>query len=292
MALIDRIHDVRLSDSSHFIPFVVDGINIGRMKPAFAAHLADFGDVFHITPDSVRLSDNLHTPAQRTQAVARVLEDLRARGLIPGWRNELYPVTTEYQAENLFEMERAATILFGLRVYGIYLNGYVQHGDRKKLWIAKRSMAKPINPGKLDTIVAGGHPVGITVYDNLIKECHEEAGIPQSMARRALPVSGISYVQETETGIFEEFCFIFDLELDEDFIPQNMDGEVEAFQLWDLTRVEQVLAETRDFSHDAALTTLDFLLRHGTIEADNPDFQRLILGLRHTGSQAVFQTAT
>ncbi len=281
MALIDRIHDVRLGDLSHLIPFVVDGVRVGRMKPAFAAHLAGFDEVFHISRDAVRLSDTLSNHTQRTAAVAGVLETLRERGVIPGWRDELYPVTTEYQARSLFDMERAAAILFGLRVYGIYLNGYVDQDNRQKLWIARRSMEKSINPGKLDTMVAGGHPVGITVFDNLIKECQEEAGIPASIARHATPVSGISYIQETETGIFEEFCFIFDLELHQDFTPQNMDGEVASFQLWDLDKIKQVLAETRDFSYDAALTTLDFLLRNGTIDADHPDFQRLIMGLRY-----------
>jgi hypothetical protein len=284
MALIDRIHDVRLGDLSHFIPFVVDGLRVGRMKPEFAAHLADFGDVFQITPDRIILCDTLRGHEQRTKAVAEVLQTLRERGLVPGWRGELYPVTTEYQADSLFHMERAATILFGLRVYGINVNGYVKLDNRRELWVAKRSMEKVINPGKLDNIVAGGHPVGISVLDNLVKECQEEANIPPSIALRARPVSGISYIRETETGIYEEFCFVYDLELPVDFTPQNMDGEVASFRLWGLDKVEQVLAETRDFSYDAALTTLDFLLRHGTIEADHPDYQKLVMGLRYQGN--------
>lgn len=35
----------------------------------------------------------------------------------------------------------------------------------------------------LDHIVAGGLPHGITPMDNVIKECEEEASIPEDLAR-------------------------------------------------------------------------------------------------------------
>ena len=35
----------------------------------------------------------------------------------------------------------------------------------------------------LDHIVAGGLPYGITHMDNVIKECEEEASIPEDLAR-------------------------------------------------------------------------------------------------------------
>ena len=37
--------------------------------------------------------------------------------------------------------------------------------------------------GMLDHIVAGGLPHGITPMDNVIKECEEEASIPEDLAR-------------------------------------------------------------------------------------------------------------
>ena len=42
------------------------------------------------------------------------------------------------------------------------------------LWVARRSINKPNWPGKLDHIVAGGQPYGISVMENVIKECEEE----------------------------------------------------------------------------------------------------------------------
>ena len=37
----------------------------------------------------------------------------------------------------------------------------------------RRSKSKPNWPGKLDHIVAGGQPYGISVMENVIKECEE-----------------------------------------------------------------------------------------------------------------------
>jgi hypothetical protein len=40
----------------------------------------------------------------------------------------------------------------------------------------------------LDNMVAGGQPLGIGLMENVIKECGEEAGIPEAIARRAIPI--------------------------------------------------------------------------------------------------------
>ena len=51
------------------------------------------------------------------------------------------------------------------------------------MWVARRARTKATYPGKLDNMVAGGHPLGISAFDNLLKECYEEAGIPPEIAR-------------------------------------------------------------------------------------------------------------
>ena len=52
-------------------------------------------------------------------------------------------------------MERSATCLFGLRQYGVDINGYVvdENGDIS-VWMQKRSINKPTWPGKLDNFVS------------------------------------------------------------------------------------------------------------------------------------------
>jgi hypothetical protein len=40
--------------------------------------------------------------------------------------------------------------------YGVHMNGYVDIGGEKSLWIGKRSETKATFPGMLDHLVAGG----------------------------------------------------------------------------------------------------------------------------------------
>ena len=42
---------------------------------------------------------------------------------------------------------------------------------------------------------------------------------------------------EDERGIFPECQFVFDLEVPEDFVPVNADGEVQSFQLLPIQEV-------------------------------------------------------
>lgn len=55
-----------------------------------------------------------------------------------------------------FQMERAAVPMFGVKAYGVHVNGYVIKGDEMFMWVAKRSPTKQTWPSKLDHIVAGG----------------------------------------------------------------------------------------------------------------------------------------
>ena len=46
-----------------------------------------------------------------------------------------------------------------------------------------------------------------------------------------------SYCYEDERGIFPETQFVFDIELPNDFVPKNADGEMQNFQLLSLDKV-------------------------------------------------------
>lgn len=46
---------------------------------------------------------------------AEALSDLREAGLIPGWRNEQYPVLESFCKEPYMLIERAAAVPFGIK---------------------------------------------------------------------------------------------------------------------------------------------------------------------------------
>lgn len=267
-------------DLGRYRRFMVAGRHMGWVVPDFARELAAYPQVFHLTDDDVNLHERFTTMDERSRAVAEVLEAMRAQGKVPGWRNELYPVSRRFADAPLLLMERAATHLFGVPSHGINVNGLVRDGDDWKVWVARRSATKQVDPNMLDLVVGGGLPHGISVQDNLLKECAEEAGIPKAIAQRARPVSLLTLMIEAPEGLRAGTQFNFDLELPADFTPRNEDGEVAEFQLWTLDELERNLRDADDFMYDVALANLDLLIRLGRVGPDDPDYLDLIAHLR------------
>ncbi|MFQ6018374.1 MAG: DUF4743 domain-containing protein [Kiloniellaceae bacterium] len=290
MSFLDRIADCRRWAPEAYRPFVIGGEALGRVRHDFARRLKDFPRVFRVDEAAVVLNPGLTDFDSRSAALAEVLRELNDAGAIKGWRGEDYPVTRRWGAAPLMKMERAAVPLFGVRGFGVHMNGLVP-GDKGpgdqgnaardlKLWVAKRAMTKPTAPGKLDHIVAGGQPFGLGVKENLIKECIEEAGIPPALAAQAVPVGAVSYRCARPEGLRDDVLFCFDLELPPDFAPSNADGEVDSFSLWPIEEVMTRIRETDDFKFNVNLVVLDMAIRRGLLEPDQPDYQEILEGLR------------
>ncbi|MEE8536216.1 MAG: DUF4743 domain-containing protein [Kiloniellales bacterium] len=285
MSFLERIAACRRWNPEDYRPFVIAGRAMGRVGHGLARSLAEFDAVFEVGDRAVRLADRLDDFASRTAAVGEVLQRLRERGAISSWRDEDYPVLRRWGDPPLMKMERAAVPLFGVRGFGVHLNGLVSAGGSAapgdfKLWVARRARDKATAPGKLDHLVAGGQPYGLGIQENLVKECAEEAGIPGRLVAKAVPVGAVSYRCVREEGLRDDVLFCFDLELPADFEPSNRDGEVEAFFLWPMTRVLETIAETEDFKFNVSLVILDLAIRRGLLSPDRPDYQAILEGLR------------
>ncbi|CAI5991813.1 unnamed protein product [Closterium sp. NIES-64] len=274
-----------LERRSEFIPFVVNGEVAGYIHHSFWPHLEPFGDVFVIRSTGgsstggttaaggrvLSFSGRLEAAgaAERTEAVAGVLQRLREQGVVTGWRNELYPVGASFYAPPAFLIERAAAPLFGTKAYGVHMNGYTHlpsssSSSSLHLWVARRSPLKPTFPNQLDHLVAGGQPHGISCRDNMIKECEEEADIPRHLAERAVPVGVVSYETVTAANTLKrDVLFCYDLLLPPDFTPRNTDGEVAEFSLVPIEAVANIVANTKEYKANCNLVIMDFLIRHG-----------------------------
>ena len=251
------------------------------MSCRFATLLSQFPAVFDVQPGAVRLSASLATPAARTAAVAGCMQSLREAGHIPGWRNELFPVTQSLDSEPYFLIERAAVSWFGLKAYGVHVNCYVEDAatGALRLWIARRSKTKSTWPGMLDHMVAGGLPHGISPQENVVKECEEEANVPRALAEKAAAVGAVSYECAIPEGLKRDVLMCFDLRLPADFAPSNNDGEVEEFFLWPIERVAETVRDTAQFKPNCNLVITDFLIRRGLI-SPGKGYLDLLRGLR------------
>jgi hypothetical protein len=280
LSLLDRIRSCNLRDMRHFRPFIVAEQRVGWIKAPFAARLAEFPEAFQVSDDAVRLAPGLASADARSAAVGRVTRALADEGVIQGWREEAYPVTPVWGRPALLRMERAAVPHFGVRAYGVHMNGFVRRGERLHMWVGRRAPAKHTFPDMLDNMVAGGQPDGVLLIDNLVKECDEEAAIPAALARRAVPTGAVSYAMETLEGLKPDLQFVYDLELPADFVPQNRDGEVAEFMLWPIERVASRVAETEDFKFNCNLVIIHFLVRHGLLPASEPERDAILRALR------------
>ncbi|KAK5609895.1 hypothetical protein CRENBAI_013540 [Crenichthys baileyi] len=267
--------------------FEIDGVQVGWIPSHVASLITRHTDVF-LPPQEgvVSLCPRLDCYERRSEAVNEVLQTLRQESsltCLKGWRDERYSVKPRFSDLPLMWMERAATSLFGVKRYGVHVNGYTVSDSRKvSMWLARRSITKQTYPGLLDNMVAGGLAAGVGIKHTLIKECEEEACIPADIAVKAHPVSTVSYTYEDEEGVFAESQFVFDLELPLDFKPCIGDGEVENFYLLPIEKVKELLA-TDDFKPNSAMVILDFLIRHSFIEPDTePYYQELVTGLHQT----------
>jgi hypothetical protein len=280
MTLLARVNECNAHDLGNFLPFFVEGTRVGWVKKPFSRRLARFGEEFAVAADAVAIAPHLATPEARSAAMARVVACLVEDGAVRNARGEMYGVGTDFAAPPLLKMERAAAPLFGVRAYGVHLNGFVRMADGTvHLWVGHRSTTTANFPGELDNLVAGGQPVGLGLAENLVKECGEEASIPPELARCAVPVGCVSYCLETEEGLRPDVLFCYDLDLPPDFVPRNNDGEVASFYLWPVEKVMQVVASTREFKFNCNLVNIDFFVRHGYLKPDHPDYVRILHGL-------------
>ncbi|KAL5161188.1 Nudix hydrolase 20, chloroplastic [Glycine soja] len=157
--------------------------------------------------DFVSLHPTLKIAEERTSAVGYVVERLGKK--IPSIRNELYPMTSSFSSPIFFSLEHAATPYFGIKAYGVHMNGYVEvHGQKH------------------------------------LGECEEEAGIPRSISFKAIPVGAISYLDVDGHRYKRDVEFCYDLKLPKSFLPKNEDGEVDSFKLTSVMQVAEVIHKT------------------------------------------------
>jgi len=276
MSYLERIAHCNTWCANHYLPWKIAGETYGWLRPSFVEHLTAFPDCFVINDYSVELHPNLSNYTERSAAIAPILRQLHEQGVIDTWVNEQYPVNHAFGEQGVLAFERAATNYFGTQSYGVHMNGLVKKakGSDKGVyvWAGVRARNKPFFPEKLDQIVAGGQPIGISLVDNIIKEAAEEANIPTALAEQAVLKSQISYRQETSRGLDQSTIYNFDLWLPEDFIPENTDGEVDEFHLYPINKIAELTEHSDAFKDNCNLTNIDLLLRLGVISAQHPDY--------------------
>ncbi len=284
MSFIDHLDRCNTWNSQDFLPFYVNGERLGWTRHAFAELLArDFKSDFALINSTAAQLHWISASAtfnDRTAAMKEISDALVKRQLLAALHGEYYPVTPNERGNARFLIDRACAPLFGIRAFGQHLNGFICRDSELLLWIARRSPNRRNHPNLLDNMVAGGLPWGLSLRDNVRKECWEEATIPAVLADHARPVGAITYCHATAMGLKPDVMYCYDLELPADFVPQCNDDEVAEFQLWSIDQVMARVRDTQDFKLNCNLVLIDFFIRHGYLDPDDPDYLTLITRLR------------
>lgn len=250
------------------LPFRIGSAQVGWVKPALAEALAKFPEISG-DGSGITLTDGGRLPAIARQLV----EDGHFR-----WRAEDFDIRAAPDGPVLARLDRGALPGFGVLAEGVHVNGLVRRSDGVHVWVARRAADKALDPGKLDHVVAGGVPAGLTPAETLVKEAAEEAAIPEQLACRAVPVALIAYAMERPEGLRRDRLHCYDLDLPGCFTPRAADGEVEAFELWPIARVLRKVRDTDQFKFNVNLVMIDLFLREGLIVG--PEAGALRAGLR------------
>jgi 8-oxo-dGTP pyrophosphatase MutT (NUDIX family) len=272
-AIVDRV-TARLARElapprTALLPFIVDGVDAGYVDERRARRLQRFADVFVLDATCLRFIDALATPTDRTQALHRIALTLSGEGALTGWRNERYAASAPSATAPLFEIERAAARYFGIATHAAHVNATTtEHDGTERMWIARRSPDKSIDPGMLDNLVGGGVAAHVSVAETLVKEAREEAGIPRSLASEAKAAGVVGIFREQSDGVQRETVHVYDLHLPPTFAPRNKDGEVTDYRLASIERVAQWIGEPAGedaVTADASLVIVDWLIRQGYV---------------------------
>ncbi|KAI1081098.1 hypothetical protein F5B20DRAFT_536772 [Whalleya microplaca] len=181
-------------------------------------------------------------------------------------------------ANDPIHIERFASALFGITSQGATMIAYTMIDESMKMWIPRRAEHLYTHPGMLDITVAGGVKAGVTPFETILQEAHEEASFAEDFTRARVRSRGVlTYISTTGANFPGEKClvipdilFVYDMEIPPDVVPRPYDDEVKGFSCMTVSEVQQALLN-QEFKPDAAAVIIDFFIRHGIITADNED---------------------
>ncbi|KQB56610.1 NUDIX hydrolase [Acidovorax sp. SD340] len=210
---------------------------------------------------------SLHLPPQAasdanvnatTDALNTLAEALRDANLCGPWRNEQLAVTNP-SGEVVGTVERGAVRVLGITTCAVHLVGLAPDG---RMWVQKRSLNKPNDPGLWDTLMGGMISAADSLPQALVRETWEEAGLHVHTLAGVAHGGHVLFSRPSSegggAGYMVERIDWFRAVVPEGMAPDNQDGEVDEFALLPLEEVRAQVAQGR-FTLEAGLVIAGFL---------------------------------
>ncbi len=266
-----------MASAAGLVPWRIGPSAVGLLTDGMARRLRALPKAFRSAGAGLELAAADDVEA-RSASLKEVAAHLAAAGVV-SLRNEAFDVRAAPEAPVLARLDRGALSPLGVISQGIHVNGRVRRPDGLHLWVGWRSKDKSVAPGKLDNVVAGGVPSGLSLMGTLLKEAAEEASMPPTLAARSRQVSRVSYRMADGPGMRRDVLHCFDLDLPEDFTPVPADDEVERYELWPAERVLRAVRDTSDIKFNVNLVLIDLFLREGLVDPEGEEGKKLRAGL-------------
>ncbi len=238
---------------------------LGAVALPVADHLVRRG----LLADGSRLTLRAGNPTDR-------LEDIRAELFRHGWiepeRLEQMPITAGPKGEELARLDRSALRILGFWAQKVHINGLVGVGgpEGPSVWISRRSDHAPSNPGRWDTLIAGGRAAGNSMEQTALQEGWEEAGIAPDLMQGLHRIGELAVQYVSPRGFHQELLVICDLPLPGDFHAVCHDGEIEESVLLPFHELTARLADARAFKFSSFLVLTDLVARYAVTGTPAP----------------------
>jgi len=242
-----------------FLPWFCGPQKLGYLSVARARLLAQHLQHTRLHIDRLDWNASHWDMDTRSDALQRVLLTLRDAGHLPGWRNEIFSFFATDSDRPFLQAERAGFYFLGMRSDAVPVNGVTADG---RMWIARRSASKAVDPGLFDNLCAGGLGADETPMQAVVRELYEEAGLRLQAAHSLRYAGSVTVGRVRDGGWHEERLQVYKLLLASGEQPENQDGEVQDFQLMEAPEIARLI-EGGQFTPDAATAISWGLLTRG-----------------------------
>jgi 8-oxo-dGTP pyrophosphatase MutT (NUDIX family) len=249
-------------------PLVVAGQVVGSVADGYLSQIGlqrlwDKRYKLSIREHSGAAAWHLEVPADApsdaiTDALNTLAAALRDANLCGPWRDEQLAVTNP-QGEQVGTVERGAVRVLGITTCAVHLVGLAPDG---RMWVQKRAMTKPNNPGQWDTLMGGMVSAADSLPQALARETWEEAGLQVDALVDVVQGGHVLFSRPSSegggAGYMVERIDWFRAVVPEGMAPNNQDGEVDEFALLPLAEVQAQVAQGL-FTLEAGLVIAGFL---------------------------------
>ena len=246
----------RASDAPHDNSFTlsIDGSNCGHV---FSPAVEALRSCAYASIDDVNCTVRVKAGnLSLNEAVGNIALTLNRAGCVPRWRDELLDLWTA-DGQTIGAIERGVVRPLGALTRAVHLNAWSADGG---LWVARRSLTKPTDPGMWDTLVGGLIGLGEPEPLALERESFEEAGLTVDDLAGRTPIRTVALMQRRlPEGYQRELVLTSECVLPTTAVPENQDGESMTIECLAPQTVLKML-EHGDFTVEASLVILEDLI--------------------------------